>query len=87
MRCSAAFALVSFAQANSDAEARKWPQIDPRGREFFVRALAQVMDSTGLGRDAVAALVESEARALLDRGEVDQVMPACLLMLDASGVE
>lgn len=85
MRCSAAFALVSYAQANGDAEANKWPAIDPRGREFFVRALARVMDETGLGREAVAGMVEGEARSLLDQGQVDQVMPACLLMLEASG--
>ena len=56
VRCSAAFALVSFGQENGNADAQKLPAIDPRGREFFVRALAQVMDDTGMERDAVAGI-------------------------------
>lgn len=87
VRCAAAFALVAYDQENGGDTVRKWPPIDPRGREFFVRALAQVMDETGMDREAVAGLVEGEARSLLDQGQVDQVMPACLLMLDASGIE
>ncbi len=87
LRCSAAFALVSYGQENGDEGAKRWPAIDPRGREFFVRALAQVMDETGLGRDDVAQLAQAEARRLLDQQQVDEVMPACLLMLDASGIE
>ncbi|MEE1878489.1 hypothetical protein [Altererythrobacter litoralis] len=86
VRCSAAFALVSFGQESGNAEAQKWPATDPRGREFFVRALAQVMDETGLQRDAVAGLVQAEAQRLLDEAQVDAVMPACLTMLEASGV-
>jgi len=86
VRCSAAFALVSFGQESGNADAQKWPAIDPRGRELFVRALAQVMDETGLQRDAVAGLVQAEAQRLLDEEQVDAVMPACLTMLEASGV-
>ena len=86
VRCSAAFALVSFGQETGNADAQKWPAIDPRGREFFVRALAQVMDETGLQRDALAGMVQAEAQRLLDEAQVDAVMPACLTMLEASGV-
>lgn len=86
VRCSAAFALVSFGQENGNADVQKWPAIDPRGREFFVRALAQVMDDTGMERDAVAGIVQAEAQRLLDEAQVDAVMPACLTMLEASGV-
>lgn len=86
LRCSAAFALVSYGQAHGDEAARKWPAIDPRGREFFVRAMAQLMDDTGHEREAIARLAEAEAQRLIDRRLVDEVMPACLVMLDASGV-
>lgn len=86
MRCSAAFALVSFGQASRTEASQKWPAIDPRGREFFVRALAKVMDDTGMGRDEVAQLASAEAKRLLDQDQVDEVMPACLLMLEGSGV-
>ena len=86
LRCSAAFALVAFGQASGQEASLKWPAIDPRGREFFVRALARVMDDTGLDREAVAQLAQAEAQRLLDQQQVDAVMPACLLMLDGSGI-
>lgn len=86
LRCSAAFALVSYDRAAGVPAASKWPDIDDRGREYFVRTLAKIMDETGLDRDQVAALTTNEARRLLDSGELDQVMPACLILLDASGI-
>lgn len=86
LRCSAAFALVSRRQANGDAAAQRWPALEVRGREFFVRSLAQLMDQTGLDRDGIAWLAAFEAKALADSGETDKVMPSCLLMLEASGV-
>lgn len=86
LRCSAAFAMVAHGQANGNAEARKWPELGTRGREFFVRSLAGLMDDTGLNRDGVSQLVSSEAQRLWDAGEVDKVMPACLLMLETSGI-
>ena len=86
LRCSAAFAIVSRRQANGDAVALRWPALEVRGREFFVRSLAQLMDQTGLDRDGIAWLAGFEAKALQDSGETDKVMPSCLLMLEASGV-
>lgn len=86
LRCSAAFALVSYGQANGNKDASGWPDVSIRGREFFVRSMAQMMDETGLNRDSIADLVGKEAQRLSDNGEVQKVMPACLVMLDASGV-
>jgi len=86
LRCSAAFALVSYGQANGEAAANAWPEIDPRGREFFVRALAKIIDDTGLTRDQVAQLAEAKAQRLIDENLLDSVMPGCLLMLETSGV-
>lgn len=86
LRCAAAFALVSAGQARGEADASRWPTLGLRGREFFVRALAQVMDATQLDRDGIAALAEAEARALSANGDVGKIMPSCLLMLEASGV-
>lgn len=86
LRCSAAFALVSYGQANGSEIARQWPDLDSRGREFFVRVMANIMDETGLDRDGAAELAENEARQLLEEGRLEQVMPACMLMLDASGL-
>ncbi|XUU61208.1 hypothetical protein ACRAQ6_02750 [Erythrobacter sp. HA6-11] len=86
LRCSAAFALVSFGQENGNEAALAWPKLDPRGQEFFVRSLAKLMDDTGLTRDQVSALASREAQRLLDEDQVDAVMPACLAMLESSGV-
>lgn len=86
IRCSAAFAMVAHGQSTGNAAAQKWPDLGTRGREFFVVALAQLMDDTGLDRAGVTQLMTAEAQRLWDSGEIDQVMPACLLMLEASGV-
>jgi hypothetical protein len=86
LRCAAAFAVISNRQANGDTSAQQWPELGLRGREFFVRAMAQLMDTSGFDREGIAALVSNEAKAMVTRGEVDQVMPTCLTMLEASGV-
>ena len=86
LRCSAAFAMVSHGQSIGNEEALKWPRLETRGREFFVRSLAQLMDETGLDRDGISQIVGEEAQRLWDKGEVAKVMPACLVMLEASGV-
>ncbi|TNE32617.1 MAG: hypothetical protein EP350_05760 [Alphaproteobacteria bacterium] len=86
LRCSAAFALVSYGQERGDESSAKWPDLDARGREFFVRVMAQLIDETGLDREQVAEMAKVEAQRLLDANEVDQVMPACLTMLENSGL-
>lgn len=86
LRCSAAFALVSYGQSNGNEAALAWPQLDPRGQEFFVRSMAKLMDDTGLDRDQVSALASAEAQRLLDEDQVDAVMPSCLAMLEGSGL-
>lgn len=86
LRCSAAFALVAHGQSQGSAAAQKWPDLSERGREFFVRSLAALMDQTGLDRDGIGELVSVQAQQLRDAGEVDEVMPACLVMLDNSGL-
>lgn len=86
LRCSAAFALVSYGQANGEATANAWPVIDPRGREFFVRSLAKIIDDTGLTREQLSQIAEAEAQRLIDENLLDSVMPGCLLMLETSGV-
>ncbi len=86
VKCSAAFAIVSYRQVNGDEQAIQYGQIDERGREFFVRTLAKLSDETGMDRDAVAEIVTDEAQKLLDEDQIDNVMPACLLMLEASGI-
>lgn len=85
VRCGVAFAVVEGWQERSDPRGDEWPNIvGGGGREFFVRAAAQLMDERGLDRDAFAALVQTEVlRMLEDEGEPARaIMPACLLLLD-----
>lgn len=87
LRCAAAFALVAQAQAAGDAEALTYPALGQRGREFFVRTAAQLIDETGLDRDGVARLLAAEAAQLAQDGDVlDRAMPPCLMLLEASGL-
>ena len=84
LKCSAAFALGAAMQARGDGS--EWPALNPRGREFFVRASAQVMDETGWSRDLVSLKLQEQAKLLADPGALAAAMPPCLLLLDASGL-
>jgi len=94
LRCSAAFGLIAGEQARGDEAANRYPPLAERGREFFVRASAQVMDELGLTSEQLRDLVNAEvetlqseaARAEDSRAYVDSVMQPCLLALDAAGL-
>ena len=84
LKCSAAFALGAAMQARG--EGSEWPRLAERGREFFVRASAQIMDETGRTRDQVAAELSGKAKQLGEPGALAAAMGPCLLLLDASGL-
>lgn len=83
VRCSAAFAIVAMGQENGNAEAMRYPDLSQRGREFFVRASARVMDEAGLDREQIEAALSAEAQDLWDNGTLADVMPVCLSLLPA----
>ena len=85
VRCAAALAILAEGQARGDAAARKWPPMETRAREFFVRTLAQLMDQTGLDRAGINRVTSKEAQDIWDKGELEKVLPSCLVMLEASG--
>lgn len=64
VRCGAAFAIVSNEQARGGALAVRWPVLGTRGREFFVRTGARLMDETGATRPQVQALFARAASSL-----------------------
>ena len=87
LRCSVVFGLVHRAQRSGDEAAAAYPVMAERGQEFFVRTTAQLMDELGTSREAIMGLMMREHAALNESPErVDEVMPACLLMLDAAGL-
>ena len=78
LTCSAAFA-VDARRANAD------PEQQAREREFFVRALARIMDETGASREAVAQMAGAEAQRLSAQpDQLATVLPACRSLLNAS---
>jgi hypothetical protein len=58
--------------------------VTAKGREYFVRALVELMDEAHLDHDTVARLVQDEAARLQDSPDPLAGMPACLASLDAS---
>ena len=81
LRCSAAFALVARGQADGDASVGVYPPMAERGREFFVRASAQVMEEAALDRAQISAALTAEAQDISDNDTLDEVMSVCLPML------
>lgn len=87
LRCGVAFAVVAQAQKAGDPSVAQYPSVGERGREFFVRTTASLMEQTGAGREAIGMLVIREVKALTDDpAAVEAVMPACTMLLDASGL-
>ena len=86
VRCSAAFALAANKQENGDRSLGEIPELRARGQEYFVRAMAQIMDAKALDREAVTALLKAEVADLATDDTLAKAMPDCMLSLEASGL-
>lgn len=86
LRCAVAFALTAEGQVRGDAAATALPPLAERGREYFVRVSARLMDDPGLSREQVSAAAHEQARTLVTSGETPQVARACLPLLDVAGL-
>jgi hypothetical protein len=94
LRCSAAFAIVADEQQRGVASARAYPPLGERGKEYFVRSGARLMDDLHLTREQLQAALKGEVEGLQKQAIeaqdpaafVDGVMRPCLLALDASGL-
>jgi hypothetical protein len=87
LRCSAAFALSAGEQQRGVAGSRAYPALGERGREFFVRSAARLMDELKLTREQIQARLRGEAQALAaEPARLAEVMPPCLAALEASGL-
>lgn len=85
LRCGVVFALGSRMQADGKPVAAAWPALATRGREYFVRVFARLMDDTGASREQLTAMAGQETAALKGDAALASAMPACLALLDASG--
>lgn len=86
VRCSVAFAMTAYEQDQGDPLAQAYPPLGESGQEFFVRSSAQVMDEAGLDFEQMAAEHEREALDLRDSGQIGEIMPVCLQLLEQSGL-
>lgn len=91
LRCSAAFGLIAYDQKRGAPGADAFPPLGTRGREFFVRTTARLMDETGASRETVQALLKVRVDEL-QKGAIEAANPAefvgrtvraCLPLLDA----
>lgn len=85
LRCGVVFARAARMQAERDPAAAGWPVLAVRGREYFVRVLARLVDDTGASRETLAGMAAREAAALTGAA-VQAAMPPCLALLEASGI-
>ena len=89
-RCAIAFALVSRWQKSGDPRGAGYADLEADGgREFFVQAMAVLMDATGMTREQVSTLTFYEV-GQLDNPDGEQrlaaMMPACLLLKQSAGL-
>ncbi len=94
LRCSAAFAIIASEQARGVESALAYPALQERGKEYFVRSGARLMDELGLTRESLQAMLVAEVARLQEQSGtaeqpgamIDAVMQPCLLSLEASGL-
>ncbi|MDE2561952.1 MAG: hypothetical protein KGL48_06840 [Sphingomonadales bacterium] len=92
LQCAAVFAVVALEQKRGLPSALAFPPLAWRGKEFFVRASAQVEDEAGLNREQVRDLLVADVAALQRQaadskdpdGTLAAAMKPCQAMLDAS---
>ena len=89
-RCAIAFATVSRWQKAGDARGSAYPDMEAGGgREFFVRTMAQLMDTAGWTRDGIVELTFREVAATdnpAGEARIKAMMPACQMMKSAAGL-
>ena len=93
LRCSATFAIVASEQQRGAPSTAAYPPMAERGREYFVRAGARLMDELQLTREQITARLRAEVESVQaaaaqapDRTRyVDGLMQPCLSALEASG--
>lgn len=86
LRCGVVFALGARMQQERSPAAAGWPDLATRGKEFFVRVTAKLLDETGATREALSARATREVPALQTDGAVAAAMPGCLPLLAAAGL-
>ncbi|MXO65172.1 hypothetical protein [Altericroceibacterium endophyticum] len=82
LRCSVVFAMIAGGQENGVEEALAYPPMEERGKEYFVRALAQVMQDTGMSRQQIFDAIKMETKAIAQSDNRDTIIDVCLQSLN-----
>ncbi len=82
LRCGAAFAMVAFGQENGNADALAYPPMEQRGADFFAVEVDRVMREAELTDEQIVAALSAEADEIFRQGQLDEIMPACLSLLE-----
>ena len=89
-RCAIAFATISRWQKSGEERGSAYPDMETTGgREFFVQAMAQLMDAAELTREDILTLASRQVEAnSTPEGEarLTAMMPACLMLKSAAGL-
>ncbi|BDI60190.1 hypothetical protein [Qipengyuania nanhaisediminis] len=89
-RCALAFAMaIRWRNAGMPAGDAHGDLDAGTAREFFVRALARLIDDTGMTSAQVASLMQAEVARLDNEAGAERVaamMPACRVMKEAAGL-
>src|SRR6187200_190047 len=64
LRCSAVFAIVAGEQQRGAPAAAVYPPLGSRGREYFARTGARLMDDLKISREQAEASIRSAAEAV-----------------------
>lgn len=88
-RCAIVFAIIGQWQKAGDPRGSQWPDMETNGgREFFVQAMAGLMDGRGLDRAALLEVVARETERLQEAGDdqIVQMVPGCLMVKQSAGL-
>ena len=86
LRCGVVFALGAKLQEQKSPVAASWPPLGARGREYFVRVTAGLMDDTKASRDVITAMTMRQVAELSNPLALSAAMPGCLPLIDAAGL-
>jgi hypothetical protein len=92
VRCGALFGIINSEQKRGVASALEFPPLETRGKEFFVRTAARLMDERQLTREEVGARFKAETEKLQAEviaasdpaAAVATVATPCFALLDAA---
>ena len=85
--CAVTVGLLAKDQRDGVVGADHWPVVGEKEREYFVRYAAQLMDRYAIGRLQMAELVsEATSRLVPLRDQREEALPACLALIEASGL-